>query len=497
MSSSLIDINRCEVHYKRIQVVDSLSFSWEKGQHWAIIAESGSLQTAFVETIRGNSVILKGAISRDFAADYLEKEAETKQLASYRDLISYISQAYVFRNKSNLQNFYFQQRFNATESEESDTVTEYLNKISGQKSGKWTVGSVLELMKLTDLADKSLLKLSNGESRRLAIAGGLLRQPSLFIMDHPMTGLDVQTRLDFGGILKRISDSGIHVLMTTTADEIPEGITHVAELHSHGIRKIWTRDDFHFQSAGQLRKAWDWRDLNHLLPETRNNQDCLIDLRKVSIRYGEKRILQEVDWRVNAGEKWLLQGPNGSGKSTLISLLIGENPQAYSQEIYLFGKKRGTGESIWDIKRPVGFMAPELARFFPTNQTCRKVILSGLFDTMGLFKKPTESQEDAAKGWMKFFELSEDSDRLFSRLPLEKQRWALLARALIKQPALLVLDEASQGMDTIQRQLFKDTVTKVCERYSPALIFVSHYEEDVPEVIDRIIKLKEGQASLV
>lgn len=496
MSTKLIELDHCEVNFKGIHAFDSLSFSWKKGQHWAIIADSGNLQTAFVETLRGNSVILAGAVSRDFASEYLKEKTETKQWASYRELIAYVSQDYVFKNKSNQQNFYFQQRFNSNESEESDTVSAYLQKISEQKSGKWTLESVLELMNLSELADKSLLKLSNGESRRLAIAAGLLRQPSLFLMDHPMTGLDAQTRADFGRVLAQIADSGIHVLLTTTADEIPEGITHVAELNSHGIESTWTRENFHFSQAVQLKKTWNWEELTQLLPDKAKKKGCLIDLRKVSISYGKKQILNQVDWQVNAGEKWLLQGPNGSGKSTLISLLIGENPQAYSQEIYLFGKKRGTGESIWDIKRPIGFMAPELVRFFPANQTCRKVILSGLFDTMGLFRKVSDHQEKSGESWMRFFDLLRDSDRLFSRLSLEKQRWALLARALIKQPPLLILDEASQGMDAVQRQLFKDTVTKVCESYSPALIFVSHYEEDIPSVIDKTLQLNSGQSSI-
>lgn len=497
MSENLIEIDQCQVHFKGIPAFDSLDFSWKTGQHWAIIADSGNLQTAFVETLRGNSVILTGAVSRDFASEYLKDKAEEKQWASYRDLIAYVSQDYVFKNKSNQQNFYFQQRFNSTESEESDAVAAYLQKISGQRSGKWTLEAVLELMNLRELADKSLLKLSNGESRRLAIAGGLLRQPTLFLMDHPMTGLDAQTRADFGKVLAQIAASGIHVLMTTTADEIPEGITHIAHINSHGIAQIWTGDEFRFQSIDKSRKTWNWDELDQLLPKKEKNEGCLIDLRKVSIGYGKKQILNRVDWQVKAGEKWLLRGPNGSGKSTLISLLIGENPQAYSQEIYLFGKKRGTGESIWDIKRPVGFMAPELARFFPVNQTCRKVILSGFFDTMGLFRKVNERQEKSCESWMRFFDLLRDSDRLFSRLSLEKQRWALLARALIKQPSLLILDEASQGMDAQQRQLFKDTVSRVCESYSPALIFVSHYEEDIPPVIDKTLQLNAGQSSIV
>ncbi|WP_297336949.1 ATP-binding cassette domain-containing protein [Algoriphagus sp.] len=494
MGTKLIDIDCCQVVFKGIHAFDSLSFAWKQGQHWAIIADSGWLQTAFLETIRGNSILVKGKISREFATTYLAEMAEKKHLASFRDLIAYVSQDYIFRNKSNQQNFYFQQRFNSTAAEESDTVLEYLEKTARKKQGYWTLDSVLDLLGLTQLADKSLIKLSNGECRRMAIAQGLLAQPKLFVMDHPMTGLDVQTRLEFGTLVKRITDAGVQVLICTDSDQIPEGISHVAKLSSTGIDQVWLREDFRMHSRKRVVKSWDWQQLDHLFSAQERSHEPLIELRNVTIRYGEKQILKQVDWQVRAGEKWVLQGPNGSGKSTLISLVIGEHPQAYSQEIYLFGRRRGTGESIWEVKRPIGFMAPELTRFFPSNQTCRKVILSGYFDTMGLFKKTTEHQESVAEGWMKFFGLSEDSERLFSRLSLEKQRWALLARALIKQPSLLILDEASQGMDAIQRQLVKDTLTQICNYYSPALIFVSHLAEDIPDGMDYTLRLHEGEA---
>jgi molybdate transport system ATP-binding protein len=209
----------------------------------------------------------------------------------------------------------------------------------------------------------------------------------------------------------------------------------------------------------------------------------------VSIRYGEKTILDQVNWQVKAGERWQLKGKNGSGKSTLISLLIGENPQAYSQNFWLFGRKRGSGESIWELKRPIGFVAPELVRFFPANQTVRKVILSGLFDTMGLFKKTSPEQESKADQWLQLFQLEPFTNLPIQRVPLEQQRWTLLARALIKSPKLLILDEASQGMDERQRVIFRETIQKIIELTPLTLVYVSHYQEDIPEKVNKIFEL--------
>jgi molybdate transport system ATP-binding protein len=209
----------------------------------------------------------------------------------------------------------------------------------------------------------------------------------------------------------------------------------------------------------------------------------------VNIKYGDKEILKNLNWEVKPGERWLLKGSNGSGKSTLLSLLIGENPQAYSQDFWLYDRKRGTGESIWEVKRPAGFLAPELGRFFPANQTCRKVILSGLFDTVGLFKKLTPDQEALGQSWLRVFGLENLADYPFNRLSLEHQRWSLLARALIKKPEMLILDEASQGMDEFQRKLFRLTVEKILEFCPITLIYVSHYTEDVPHQVDRVLEL--------
>ncbi|TFV94201.1 ATP-binding cassette domain-containing protein [Algoriphagus kandeliae] len=490
MKSILLDIQQAQVFFKGKQAFQNLNFQWEEGQTWAIISESGWLQTAFLETIRGNTLIRKGKFQTHFAQAYVEEKSSQKEVHSFRDLIAYVSQKYEFRNKFNQQNFYFQQRFNSSESEETATVEQYLKEVEPKIQGAWTLQKVLDLLDLEKLRDESLLKLSNGETRRLALASGLMRQPSIFLMDHPTTGLDIQSRANFGKVLQSILDAGTQVLLTCNAQDVPEGVTHIAQLDYSGVSRIWKKDEFHQVEQHNLKKNWDWGLLQELVKDDKNeSSESIIELKNVSISYQGKKILDQVNWSIEVGDKWQLKGANGSGKSTLISLIIGENPQSYSQDIWLFGRKRGTGESIWDVKRPTGFVAPELARFFPANQTCRKVILSGLFDTMGLFKKVSPEQESLAGKWMKLFELEEFADIPIQRLPLEQQRWTLLARALIKKPRLLILDEASQGLDESQRNLYKETVQKVCEFSGVTLIFVSHYPKDVPVAVDRVFQL--------
>lgn len=489
MTAPLIKISTGQIIFKGKTAFSDLDFFWDSGESWAILSESGWLQTAFLETLRGNTVVKSGTVTRPFADQYLSVKRQQKEVASFRDLMAYVSQRYEFRNKFNQQNFYFQQRFNSAESEETETVEKYLSTVQSRQEGPWTLEKVLELLYLKDLREESLLKLSNGETRRMAIAAGLMRQPDIFLMDHPTTGLDIESRAAFGEIINAIQKEGVQILITCNPQDIPSGIQKICLLDQHGITKIWHSADFSPMSNHIGEKAWDWELFQSLLPQKNASDDPLVVLEKVTISYQEKIILDAVNWEIQAGERWLLKGVNGSGKSTLISLLIGENPQAYSQNIWLFGRKRGTGESIWDIKKPTGFVAPELVRFFPSNQTCRKVILSGLFDTMGLFKKVNAEEEELALKWMKVFELENVAEHPIQRISLDQQRWALLARALIKKPRLLILDEASQGLDLAQRKLFTQTVQKLCELSGISLIFVSHYPEDVPVAVDQIFEL--------
>ena len=485
----LLKIEQAKVNYLGKLAFDSLNFSWLQGQHWAILGDSGLRLSAFIETLLGTTAVIQGKLSRPFAEEYSRAQQALGAVHSYKDLIASVSQHYPIRNKANQQNFYYQQRFNSLDVQETVSVLEYLKAHQVAHQGPWDIEKVTSLLRLEHLLSSSIVELSNGETRRLALALGLLRQPRLFLMDQPHTGLDAQSRATFGDFLAAIIAQGVHVLMTTTSDEIPEQITHIARIQEGMSLTGWSRADYpHFEKK-PLPLPWNVDQLKELLPQDKASLETLVELNAVCIGYGTTTILKDINWKIRAGERWRLSGKNGSGKSTLISILIGENPQAYSQDFSLFGRKRGTGESIWEVKKPIGFVAPELSRFFPRNQTLLKVILSGLMDTMGLFKKVSLAQEALALEWIRTFHLEDYQDVYFHQLPLEAKRWALLARALIKKPSLLILDEASQGLDEKQRIVFRDTLQWILEHCELTVIYVSHYEEDLPPAVNKLFEL--------
>lgn len=472
-----------------------LNFTMKSGESWAILAGSGKEKTAFLETLLGRTSIMRGSIDRPFALDYQKEKSAQGKINSFRDLVAVVSQKYPFKNKSNLQNFYYQQRFNSSESDEADTVWEYLSQVQVDHLGPWNMEKVLTLFDLEKLSDKSLIKLSNGETRRLALAAALLRNPMLLLMDMPLTGLDVATRNDFDRIISQIIDSDLQVVMTTTPEEIPDSIHCVGLLKDGKMEVLADKGALkELNGLGAGTPLGRNKKLEEILTHYKTrHHDIILSLNRVTIKYGEKKVLDQVDWKVSQGERWLLKGPNGAGKSTLISLVLGENPQAYANDMVLFDRQRGTGESIWDVKRPIGFVSPELSRYFPSNQTCLKVVLSGLFDTMGLFKKVNQEQEDLGYRWLDVFGIAQLASLGLQQVSLEEQRCCLLARAMIKHPQLLVLDEAAQGMDEEMRQYFRSSLEQIIRRTSIAMIYVSHYQEDVPEGVTRSLELEKGK----
>ncbi|SHN18283.1 molybdate transport system ATP-binding protein [Cyclobacterium lianum] len=489
-------IENATVHHFGKTLFQELNFRVKKGESWAVLGASGKERTAFLETLLGRTSLVEGRIDRPFAHAYKEEQRKRGQVNSFRDLIAFISQKYTFKNKSNQQNFYYQQRFNSSESEDTETVGAYLAGVESRRDGYWDLDKVIRLFDLDQFANKSLIKLSNGETRRLAMAVALTKNPKLFLMDMPLTGLDVQTRERFDEVLQAIMDSGVQVILSTTAREIPASIQHHAWIGEGKLRQNHSRDELLRLEAAHMHPQ-ELKDINFQRLLNKVNRDAgsssVIQMKDVSIRYGTNLLLDKVNWQVLPGEKWLIKGHNGAGKSTLISLIIGENPQSYANDITLFGRRRGTGESIWEVKKPTGFVSSDLARFFPPNQTCKKVVLSGFFDTMGLFKKTNSEQEALADQWLKALKLSHAENLRLQQVSLEEQRFCLLARAMIKSPKLLVLDEASQGMDEQQRLRFKWLIDFFCRQTGMSLLFVSHYSEDIPDCIDHQIELTQGR----
>ena len=497
MSQHLFSINHITVRYLNNTLFANLNFSVSHGEHWALAGESGSGKSALLQTIAGRFNVTGGDISYHFFDEFINKAGDAENPTTHHKLIALVESRHHFKNLSNTTEFYYQQRYNSSDSEDALTVEEYLYAIDAvpHEPVYWNFEKVTRRLKLDGLQDKQLIKLSNGETKRLRIAAALLKNPVLLLLDNPLTGLDVQTRNEFDLIVDEITASGIAIIMATSAHEIPDAITHVAILKEGKI--VQTIPKKEFDPGLFIQDTADEIDNSEL--EALVNAGApkpaykfIVKMNDVHVKYGDKVILDKINWQILPGERWALLGPNGAGKSTLLSLINGDNPQAYANDIILFDKKRGTGESIWDIKSKIGFVSPELHQYFPTDNSCLQVIESGYYDTLGLFRPSQKAKAETALRWMKALEIEKYARVLLKNIPASAQRLCLLARALIKNPDLLIFDEPCQGLDDHQQHHFKTLVDTICRLSNVTLIYVTHYQHEIPDSVTKVLRLEKG-----
>ena len=501
MTHVILSINQVTVKSTHNNLFTNLNFTVSKGQHWALVGESGSGKSALLQTIAGRFNITGGQITYPFLEDYKLKHQITGPNFTPQHVTAFVGATHHFKNLSNTSNFYYQQRFNSFDSEDAQTVSQYLKTIEQQYPKQnlgWDYERVINRLNLFELEDEQIIKLSNGETKRLRLAAALLKNPVVLLLDNPLNGLDVQRRIDFTLLLDEIIDSGTTIILATTPDEIPDCITHVAHLEHGEIIKQIKKEDFLAITQSAKKEKLNTVDLDELksllnIEVEKIAYRHIIKMNQIHIQYGNKTILNKINLEVRQGERWALLGPNGAGKSTLLSLVNGDNPQAYANDIVLFDKKRGSGESIWDIKSKIGFVSPELHQYFPTENNCLQVIESGYYDTLGLFRVSSKKQRANALQWMKTLAIEKYATNLFKNIPASAQRLCLLARALVKNPDLLIFDEPCQGLDVQQQEHFKTIIDAICALTKVTMVYVTHYQHEIPDCVSKVIRLQDGQ----
>jgi molybdate transport system ATP-binding protein len=357
---------------------------------------------------------------------------------------------------------------------------------------------------LEPLLDRPLRALSAGELRRVLIARALAGRPRLLVLDEPFDGLDGGARLRLKELLSGLARSGIPlILVTHHREELPQGITHLLLLRScrivaqgpraevlagHRLEELYGPD-----AAEGATMAPDGPPAS--LPERAAAGAPLVELREVTVRYGETTVLDRVSWTLRRGERWALLGPNGSGKSTLLELIHGDNPQAYANEVRLFGRRRGSGESLWELREKLGFVSSRLQAAYRPSLPVREVVASGFFDSIGLYRRPGPGQLAAAEGWIGRLGLGELASRPFLRLSYGQRRLVLVARAMVKDPELLILDEPCDGLDPAKRRMVLELIERIGRQTAASLLYVSHREDELPLCLTHRLRLAAGRVA--
>jgi molybdate transport system ATP-binding protein len=456
-------------------LLQDLTFSMGRGEHWILTGSAGV----------GKSTLGKALCGLIFHRGVLHAPPSL-----------FVDQWHHFKDRTGLSSqFYYQQRYNSQDSENAVTLLEELLAAgpAGADSSAAEAWAILRALHVDHRADASLVQLSSGEHKKLQLARAFLAKPQLLVLDNPYLGLDAATCANLDELFSKLAASGTQLIIIGDTAQVPSVITHIATLRTDALT-IVPKAAYELIHSGASELPEAPVVLPAYLAETQPVGDTFstfIRMENVSVGYDGKTVLDNISWTVERGEHWWLKGHNGAGKSTLLSLVVGDNPQAYANTIYLFDKRRGTGESIWDLKRKIGYISPELHWYFDQQTTCAEAIATGFFDTTGLYRAIGAEQASMVDQWLDVFDLGAFRSRRLQDLSIGRQRLTLLARALVKNPPVLILDEPCQGLDETQAAHFVRVVDKLME--GRTLLYVSHRVDQLPSCIDHILALEGGR----
>ena len=481
---NVITIENGVTRHPLYRLKEPINLQIGKGEHVAIVGGNGTGKSLLVDTMTGRYPLLMNEVKYDFSPSHSNLVSDNIKYITFRDSYGDAD-----------GNYYYQQRWNSQDLDETPVVRDLLPECKNSELRD----ALYNLFGIEAMLDKHIILLSSGELRKFQLTKTLMSDPRVLIMDNPFIGLDAKTRQLLHELLKKLTEmTDLQViLILSKTDDIPAFITHVIPVADRICGAKLTKEEYlasrpeaptHVLSDEKRQRIIE-------LPYSDNlyHTEHIVDLNKVSIRYGERTILKELDWTVKCGEKWALSGENGAGKSTLLSLVCADNPQSYACDISLFGRKRGSGESIWEIKKHIGYVSPEMHRAYLKNLPAIDIVASGLHDSIGLYKKPRPEDRDTCLWWMGIFGIANLADSNFLQLSSGEQRMVLLARAFVKDPELLILDEPLHGLDMVNRRLVKDVIEAFCQRKDKTMIMVTHYQEELPNCITNSIYLTKNK----
>ncbi|MEZ2415076.1 ATP-binding cassette domain-containing protein [Muriicola sp. E247] len=350
---------------------------------------------------------------------------------------------------------------------------------------------------LTRNHTQSLQSMSSGERKKVLFAYILSEKPDYLILDNPFENLDPSARAEF---LNKINDlsqtTSLIQILSRTDDLLPE-IKRYALWQKQELQ--WTSEIPSRSGTSSEENELFQYDLPESLESNSYQQENLVEVKNVSVAFHDKPVLKNVSWKISRGDFWELRGANGSGKTTLLSLITGDSPKAYGQDIILFGQKKGSGESVWDIKKRIGYITPALTDSFRGYHSLENMLISGLVDSIGLYTRPTEQQKSLARDWLRLLNLENLKDTYFHDLSKGQQRLIMCARAMIKQPLLLILDEPTADLDDKAAKLVVHLVNKLGNESNTAIVFVSHRSEPGlrPESIMELIPTNQGSIAKI
>jgi len=458
---------------------------WEikTGQNWAVTGPNGSGKSSLVRTLTGHIPVIRGRIV--YHGPLLDKDA-----------IGYISFE-LLRGLIAREEAGDEARLFSNSEYKVTTSTGLINSLcGGRRHTRRDFDRVVEMFRIGELMDRPLRTLSFGEMKKVMISGAILGSPRVLILDEPFEGLDAVSSKELKDLLGDLMDQGIQlILVTHRVEDIVPGISHLILLKNCKVTAQGKREDLsRFQDPESFSSLKDppSNRIKTLAPgETKSKSienGVLVSMKDVNVEYRHSKILKNLDWTVRRGENWIIFGPNGCGKTSLLGLITGDNLQSYSNKILLFGKRKGSGESVWEIKQKISVVSSEFQINYRKAISVIDVVRSGFFDSIGLYRHCSDMQNETVEKWMELLCIGEKKDRMFSQLSMGEQRMVLLARAMVKAPVLMILDEPCQGLDTVNRKRILELIDIIGSKTSTGILYVTHHPGEFPSCITDILR---------
>ncbi|MEM4720980.1 MAG: ATP-binding cassette domain-containing protein [Candidatus Methanomethylicaceae archaeon] len=482
-------------------------------EHWAILGPNGSGKSTLVRSLWGGVLLQNGRILYHF----LDSHPESR-MNSINEFIGYVS----FETHQRLIEHEERQEELRTFANKKDEITTtkdiLLSGIMGnrpvtQEDEKRCV-AIANTLNLQSLLSQSITSLSTGEMRKLLIGRALMKSPKLLILDEPFDGLDEPSQKSLATLIHHLMETELRIILVVhRLEEILPRITHVLlikegqffmrgpkeiVLTSENLSEIYGYPLFLEKYQGRYRATPILKD-KESLPYTLAFQDnsskvpeVLIEMKDTTVHYNGRIVLDRLNWVMRRGENWAILGPNGSGKSTIVKLILGENLQGYSNQITLLGKKKGSGETLWEIKKWIGAVSSELQIQYRKKMSAYDVIASGFYDSIGLYQYPSPKEKAIVNQWIELLNLEEISKMPFHQLSYGQKRMILIARAMVKSPILLILDEPCHGLDLINRKWVLDLIDLIGTT-STHLLYVTNHREEIINSITHVLKIHKGK----
>ena len=471
----LQDVN---LTYRALPALRGINWSLQAGQQWACLGPNGAGKTSLARVLSGEASHYSGAIQR------------SARLADAGVAYVCFEQARALCDRDRKLD---DSEFRADASDPGTTVQAVIlnGRAADERFDHWVarlgIGHILQ---------RGLRYISTGEMRKTLLIRAILGDPALLILDSPLDGLDLASQGEMRRVIDELLHSRISLLMLCRQfDDIPAGISHVLVLDDGRVMASASRAEIESNPEVQALMNPPVAELGTLpLPAPRPYElpasGPLLQLRNVSVRYGELEVLRDVNWVLNRDQHCCVSGPNGCGKTTLLSLITGDNHKAYGQDITLFGLRRGSGESVWDIKQKYGQLDTQLHLNYKRGMRVVEVVVSGFFDTIGLYDDWGDAQRDTADQWLSALGLAQFSRESFDALSFGLQRMVLLARAMVKSPIILLLDEPTLGLDGHHRKLMLRAIDHIAVNSDTRIIFVSHSAGETPACINQHLRFE-------